>query len=215
MLYNEYPTNCVEGIVTSKSMIDQVYPKIYESCVNISLNYESERDIYNYYIQSLLYAWSFVDSFNRIRELLKFFPLLSKKDKELKVFLSKTEKIKYFRNYHQHLSRENNNPDNFSNPVWGNLSWVNPNNENECIIAITNSNSNNRTYYGLTFDTYENKWMSKSSLNFGDNSIHFDKCYEELELYLQKFYSWMASTPDISIIEEFKMTLFRQGIEKK
>lgn len=209
MLHDEYLANSIEGITTSQSMIEIVYPKIYENCTRIFGTSRSDEFIHKYYIESLLSAWSFIDSFNRIRELIKAFPCINKNDTDLVTFLEKTKQVKDFRNHHQHLSRESNNPHNFSNPIWGNLSWVNPENPYECIIILSNYNSNNKHYNGIVYDTFEHKWVSNCSLSLGNQDIPFDVYFSTLKVYLEKFYAWLLTLPNVSSLEKLCLTPLR------
>ena len=73
---------------------------------------------------ALLEAWSFVDSINRLRELLVGMPGLKKRTPEFRIFLSKTETFLKLRNAVQHLRGEIERLTHSGEPVWGSVGWV-------------------------------------------------------------------------------------------
>ena len=73
---------------------------------------------------SMHYAWSFVDTFFRLRRLLEQMPGVKKQREGFQLFLRRTKEVENFRHVFQHLDKDINEIVEQNIPVWGSLSWI-------------------------------------------------------------------------------------------
>jgi hypothetical protein len=115
----------VEGIRYSVDMIDVAYSRLRDTLVALAgMNQSNSENMAH--VSAMLDAWSIVDSLNRLRRLVEYFPGSQGKNKSAayRVFMSVTEKIPDLRNTVQHLETAIKDVTNDLNwAVWGSLSW--------------------------------------------------------------------------------------------
>ena len=110
---------CLDGLAISFAMLEQIQQDLHMVCAAIRDNRQSLPGAF-------LRCWSFIDTVHRIREVAQAVPGLSSKTAELRLFLDATDIAEKFRHYIQHLRSELSKVPGNTFPVWGSLSWVDP-----------------------------------------------------------------------------------------
>lgn len=112
----------LEGIRFSFQMADLAYDQLSNSIYSLTI-LKQGRDNQGFILTTaaFLNAWSFVDSINRLRDLLQQMPKLKKKSIEW--FYKETKSISDLRNSVQHLNNEYNKMVDENAPPWGSLNW--------------------------------------------------------------------------------------------
>ncbi len=158
---------CYDTITLSSQFLIAYYNDLYNKCILIG------KDKEKYIPDALSCCWSIIDVINRIREVVQCTPLL-RAHKSKVDFLARTKNVENFRNYIQHLRKEiAKNPPTLS-PVWGTLSWVDPDHENQSFTLFIGTYIEGQKYYGHTYDTECKKWVSKVSLVINEDSLDYD-----------------------------------------
>lgn len=184
---------CFEGLHYSFGILNENYHDLYKTCVSIQ-----SKD--NKYAAALSKCWAIIDAVNRIREISQVIPGLSRKDTNLVNFLRVTVVAQYFRHYIQHLRSEllKRTTDPF--PVWGTLSWVDPDNRNELLIVCFGSVISDIQDLTSIYSRHKNDWLSKVSLTLGKHSFNFDLIYKMTCKFQEFIGPWIMSryTPGVS-----------------
>jgi hypothetical protein len=162
---------CLDGLHYSFLMLRHHYEGLWETCCAIPGRHSS-------LISALASAWGFIDAVYRIREIAQSVPGLSTRQAEMQVFLAATALAEDCIHYLHHLRGElaNDYPGNAS-PVWGTLSWVDPDNPLESHMAVLGTQVEGPHYTGCSFDTGEKKWGSKVCLGLNGKSFNFDPVF--------------------------------------
>jgi hypothetical protein len=185
-------------------MLDQIKGELYPACITIK---SSQASVHNAFWR----AWSFVDTVHRIREVAQNVPGLSSKNHELRIFLSSTSIAEDFRHYIQHLRQELSKVPGNALPVWGSLSWVDPNDPMLCHTALAGAQLPNMRYAGCVYDRVEGKWVSAVGLSVGDLSFNFDPIYDSCSRFRGFIIPWLHKTfsPGIRVDDNVPVMSFR------
>lgn len=181
----------------SFAMLEQIQRDLYMACADIRGNRQS-------LLASFLHCWSFIDTVHRIREVAQAVPGLSGKNPELRLFLKATEMAEVFRHYVQHLRSELTKLPGNTFPVWGSLSWVDPNDPLLTHTALAGAQVGETSFVGCVFDTVERRWVSKVALSVHDRSFNFDPIFVACVQFRDFVVPWILAkySPGIQIREE-------------
>lgn len=162
---------CIDGLHYSFEMLKHFQENLYLDCCAIQ---EDNSRV----IQVIAGSWGFIDALHRIREIAQSTPGINVKHQEMRAFLSATELAEDFRHYIQHLRGElaNEPPNTF--PVWGSISWVDPNKSNRCHTAMFGAQIQGTQFSSCVYDRQNNNWVSKVALVVNGKSFNFDRVYE-------------------------------------
>lgn len=162
---------CWDGLVYSFQVLEYYHTELYPVCCEIQVDNQK-------IVVALASCWGFIDTLNRIRQLAQSVPGLSQKHPEMRLFFDATGLAEQYRHYIQHLRNEiaKDPPNEF--PVWGSLSWVDPNNKRRAHTAILGAQINGVNYSSCVFDTLEKKWVSKVCLGVNHSSFNFDSIFD-------------------------------------
>jgi len=158
-------------------------------------------------------AWSFVDTVHRIREVTQGVPGLSAKSAEVRRFLVATDVAEVFRHYMQHLRRELTKVPANRFPVWGSLSWVDPNDPLLTHTALAGAQVGETQYVGLVFDTVEKRWVSKVALSVEGRSFNFDPVAAECSAFRDFIVPWLMEKYAPGINRRDDLPLFSTRIQ--
>jgi len=136
-----------DGIHYSFGMAGLSYSRLYTDLLVLSKNAYSSRkedrktlteeEVYPYGISALSHAWQVVDSVNRLRELLRLAPGISKQDTEYKLFFRQTENVEHLRDNIQHLNSQIIQFTRERIPAWGLLNWVSKLDESDELLLFS------------------------------------------------------------------------------
>ena len=163
---------CLDGLHYAFLMLRHHHGGLWETCCEIPVKGAS-------LIAALAAAWGFVDAVYRIREIAQSVPGLSPKQPEVQAFLAATAPAEDTFQYLHHLRSElaNDHPGN-TFPVWGTLSWVDPDHPLRAHMAVLGTQLEGAQYTGCTFDTAEKKWGSRVCLGVNGKSFGFDPVFD-------------------------------------
>ena len=183
---------CFDGLHYSFELLHFNYQGLYEACVSINQNQSN-------LIPVLSRCWSIVDLVHRIREISQAVPGLNKKNENLVKFLHETNIAESCRHYIQHLREElsKTTPNPF--PVWGSLSWVDPQDNSKSFLAVIGAQIPGTSYTGCVYDIKRRKWVSKVTLAIGNLSFNFDHIYEETITFKEFILPWLINTYQPSV----------------
>jgi hypothetical protein len=171
---------CIDGLHYSFEMAKYFHENLYGDCC--AINEDNSRAI-----QAIAGSWGFIDALHRIREIAQSTPGINVKHQEMRAFLRSTELAEEFRHYIQHLRGELANDPLNTFPVWGAISWVDPNKPNRCHTAMLGAQIQGTQFSSCVYDRLNNNWVSKVALTVNDKSFNFDPIYmavERLRKYL-------------------------------
>ena len=158
---------CLDGLHYSFQLLRHFESELWSTCCKISADNSQ-------IICALASCWGFVDAVHRIREISQSISGVSTKHAEMRAFLSASSMAEDYRHYMQHLRSELSKDSPNSFPVWGSLSWVDPDIPTRTHIAILGAQIHGTQYTGCVYDTIEKKWVSKVCLGVDDRSFNFD-----------------------------------------
>jgi hypothetical protein len=148
-------------------------------------------------IPALAHCWGFIDALHRLRELAQVVPGLKGQYPERRRFIAETKLVEGYRHYIQHLKREVGQRKIVSTqPVWGSLSWVDPEDASATHTVQLGSKVVETTYTGAVYDTVEKRWVSRVCLSVGGSSFNFDVLFREVTTFAAFMKSWMAAHGD-------------------
>lgn len=200
---------CLDGLHYSFEILDNIYSSLYETCIQINTNQSS-------LIPALWHCWSFVDTVHRIREISQALPGLSKKQRELSTFIEATKLSEEYRHYIQHLRSELSKEEVNPFPVWGSLSWVDPDDSSKSYVIFIGARIKTTSYTGSVYDTHKRKWVSKVSLGIAGKTYNFDPIYDACKTFSDFIFPWMLSTYKPGIRLETKLPIITlQILESK
>lgn len=176
----------LDGVYFSFRLLEHHYESMYRSCAAIP-------DDKAHIVAALASCWGFIDVLHRLRELAQSVPGLSGKTPELRRFLERTELAERYRHYIQHLRGElgQTQPNPF--PVWGSLSWVDPNDPGLTHTVMIGARLPNTSYTGAVFDTVERRWVSRVCLGVAEFSFNFDPIFQEAMSFEKFVVPWMLA----------------------
>jgi hypothetical protein len=164
---------CIDGLHYSFQILEYFYGQLYQACCSI------QKEPENITI-ALLSCWGFIDALHRIRDISQSTPGINVKSVEMRAFLNATCAAEEYRHYIQHLRGElaNDPPNTF--PVWGTISWVDPEFENRCHTAIFGAQIPGTTFDGCVYDRNTMSWVSRVCLGVNSKSFNFDPVYQSV-----------------------------------
>lgn len=162
---------CIDGLHYSFEMLESFQANLYQDCCEIQNNNSAV-------VKVISGSWGFIDALHRVREIAQSTPGINVKHQEMRAFLNATELAEEFRHYIQHLRGElaNDPPNTF--PVWGSISWVDPNKTNRCHTAMFGAQIQGTKFSSCVYDRLKGKWVSKVALSIDGKSFNFDLMYE-------------------------------------
>ncbi len=201
---------CLDGLAISFAMLDQIQQDLHMVCAAIKDNKKSLPGAF-------LRCWSFIDTVHRIREVAQAVPGLSSKTAELRLFLDATAIAEEFRNYIQHLRSELSKVPGNTFPVWGSLSWVDPNDSLLTHTALAGAQVGETHFVGCVFDTVERKWVSNVALSVNDLSFNFDPIFMACTRFKDFVVPWILAkyAPGIQLREELPVMSARIQFAKR
>lgn len=188
---------CLDGLYYSFELLNNAYTNLYKDC---SLIIKQQENL----VSALSRCWTFIDCVHRVREISQAIPGLNQNKAELKVFLQQTKIAEICRHYIQHLRNNLSKKDIDPYPVWGTLSWIDPNDNSVSYTAIIGSQVPNMQIYGCVYDTLEKKWVSKVSLSVKEKAFHFDPIYQIIAKFKDFIIPWIISNykPGIKVMQK-------------
>jgi len=162
---------CLDGLHYSFEILEFTHQSLWQTCCAIRSD-NSKAAV------ALSHCWSFIDSLHRIREIAQAVPGLGSKHLEMRTFLSATSLAENCRHYIQHVRHELSKDPPITFPVWGSLSWVDPDDETNCYTAMLVDQIAGTQYTGCVFDTVEGRWVSKVCLGVDSHSFNFDLMHQ-------------------------------------
>ena len=164
---------CIDGLHYSFQVLEYFYDQLYETCCLI---HKEPKNI----AIALASCWGFIDTLHRIREISQSTPGINVKSAEMRAFLSATNIAEEYRHYIQHLRGElaKDPPNTF--PVWGTISWVDPELKNRCHTAIFGAQIQGTTFDGCVYDRVTMSWVSRVCLGVNSKSFNFDPIYQSV-----------------------------------
>ncbi len=181
----------------SFSILEQIHRDLHMICAAIKGNRQSLPGAF-------LRCWSFIDTVHRIREVAQGVPGLGRKTAELSLFLDATDIAEKFRHYIQHLRSELSKVPGNTFPVWGSLSWVDPDDSMLTHTVLAGAQVGETRFVGCVFDTVEHKWVSKVALSVNDLSFNFDPIFMACIRFRDFVVPWILAkySPGIQLREE-------------
>ena len=113
----------LDGIRYSVNMADLAYSRLQQTLYRLSMNQQHYEGFDLDILSAVQDAWSIVDSFHRLRGLIRQTPGFKQKSPEMRVFMQHTEKVEDLRNAVQHLNHEIDKLVGANQTVWGSVSW--------------------------------------------------------------------------------------------
>jgi hypothetical protein len=158
-------------------------------------------------------CWSFIDVVNRIREIAQAIPGLSNRNHGLVAFLESTKQAENYRHYIQHLRSELLKKELNPFPVWGSLSWVDPEDPTCSYMVFIGAQIGRISYTGSVFDLVERKWVSQISLGIAEKTYNFDQAYNACKQFRDFIMPWILSTyePGIRVSTELPIITLRMS----
>lgn len=162
---------CLDGLHYAFLILRHHYEGLWETCCGIP---DKRSDL----VAALASAWGFIDAVHRIREIAQSVPGLSTKQPEMQAFLAATVVADDCFQYLHHLRGEltNDHPGN-TFPIWGTLSWVDPDHPLRAHMAVLGAQVEGAQYTGCAFDTVEKKWASRVCLGVNGKAFNFDPIF--------------------------------------
>jgi hypothetical protein len=188
---------CLDGLALSFVMLEHINSDLHSVCASV----KSDK---NSLPLAFLRCWSFVDTVHRIREVVQAVPGLSAKTAELRFFLEATAIAEEFRHYIQHLRSELSKVPGNTFPVWGSLSWVDPQDPSLTHTALAGARIGETHYEGCIFDTVERRWVSTVTLSVSGRSFNFDPIFTACMRFRDFVIPWVRDTyaPGIQFLQE-------------
>ncbi len=195
---------CLDGLVMSFAMLEWIQQDLQVACSGIRDNRQSLPEVF-------LRCWSFIDTVHRIREVAQAVPGLSGKTADLRLFLDATAIAEEFRHYVQHLRAELSKAQGNTFPVWGSLSWVDPNDPLLTHTVLAGAQVGETRFVGCVFDTAEGIWVSKVALSVYDRSFNFDPIFMACSRFRDFVVPWILAkySPGIQLQEEIPVMSVR------
>lgn len=175
---------CLDGLHYSFELLEFNHSNLYEICCAINKDQSN-------LIPALSQCWSIIDLAHRIREISQSIPGLSQSNRDLMKFLRRTKVAEDYRHYIQHLRRELSKTSPNPYPVWGSLSWIDPQDNTNSFTAVIGAQIPGTSYAGCWYDTKEKKWVSKVTLAVGNLSFNFDQVYEAINEFRDFILPWI------------------------
>lgn len=180
---DEYKLYLREGIQVTLTLISKAYFDLYPACCEIE-KCSSKDELFSQYMAALSIAWTFIDNYRLVLNMLGCLPEENRNDILLKELKLQADPLIAARNYHYHYEAANKFDSFGQGPAFGNLSWKSPDSENECVIAVPSFPSRTTESMSLVFDRENNIFTSKVALSIHDNVVDFVLLFDLLEKYI-------------------------------
>lgn len=174
----------LDGLFYSFRLLEHHHDAMYPRCCQIR---QQRREI----VPALAACWGFVDVLHRLRELSQVVPGLSRKNSHLKNFLNRTKLAEKYRHYIQYLRGELSKVETNSYPVWGSLSWVDPDDSLGCHTVMIGAQLPKTEYTSTVYDRVERKWVSRVTLGIAGSSFNFDPVFEDVRIFEVFIMPWL------------------------
>ena len=195
----------LDGLKHSLEMLYLIFSRLEKNLANIVSCYEKQDNGGKLSVGALLDAWSFIDVVHRIRELIQQTPQMSKRASAIQIFLRSTSQIEDLRHYIQHLRTAIPKLPIESNPLWGSLSWVPPNDQTKCYSIFPGSSfvvgTGKISASSCVYDQVEKRFIQDLILEAFGKVVDLKKVYTyicELESYIEE---WVKNNTTISYKE--------------
>jgi hypothetical protein len=196
---------CLDGLHYSFEILQQAYSDLYPTCQKIKNDPGALP-------AALWRAWSVVDAVHRIREITQGIRGLSGSNQQLKDFLGATAVAEDLRHYIQHLRKGLGKKDVNPYPVWGTLSWVDPEVPIVSYTVLSGARVNITHFPGAVYDKLHRQWASKVCLSADGKSFNFDPVYQACMTFRDFILSWILSTFKPGIQVTTKPPVFKAAI---
>jgi len=170
-------------------IIDQLYADFQKGTQQAS-NTESVNQDPSVVIKTYISALGLIDYFHRFHEIILALNLIRKDQPELKKLTKALIPVKECRNYLQHMRGDLTKNEPICYPILGAISWIHEN-RNYCLFS--NQPTQNFSLPGITFDSFEGKYLYKYQLIVGDHEIKIDNVYDEVK----SFWGWLEKSVEI------------------
>jgi hypothetical protein len=187
MLTNLYVRNirCLDGLHYSFELLQHFQGSLYAVCCKIPDNNSNV-------VPALGYAWGFIDTLHRIREIARSLPRLSVKHPEVRHFLKATALAEEYRHYIQHLRNELSRDPPNTFPVWGSLSWIDESNNRRSYTVLLGSQIPGTQFSSCVYDRVKQAWVSRVCLSAAGTSFNFDHVYESVVRFREFILPWLT-----------------------
>jgi hypothetical protein len=169
---------CLDGLHYSFEILEWSYSRLWANCALIPR--EKDRAI-----EALTCCWVFIDALHRVRGIAQSAPRISKKNSEVRAFLATTELAEEFRHYIQHLRNQLNKWPADVFPVWGSMTWVDPDDESTSHTLVLGALSGSVRVTPSSYDCAEGQWASKVSLGLLGKTFCFDPMFVAAQRFRQ------------------------------
>ena len=195
---------CLDGLDMSFAMLEHIYAELHATCARI-------RTDKHQLAPAFWRCWSSIDTVHRVREVSVSVPGLGAKTPQLKMFLSATSIAEGFRHYIQHLRKEISKSPGNTFPVWGSLSWVDPDDASLTHMVMAGAQVGETSYVGCVFDTVRRCWVSNVALNVNQLSFNFDPIFDECMKFREFVIPWLLEkySPGVQVREELPISSVR------
>lgn len=113
----------LDGIRLALEMADLCYARLEQILLNLAQQEALPPQEYRVFPGAFVDAWTFVDTVNRLRDLVRQFPRM-RNSTGLRLFFDRTSSIEVMRDVLQHLNNEIAGLAERNESVWGQLGWV-------------------------------------------------------------------------------------------
>ncbi len=195
---------CLDGLYYSFETLNYLFSSLHQNCCKINTDQ-------SWLVPALWQCWSFIDVVNRIREIAQALPGLSNRNHDLVAFLESTRLTEDYRHYIQHLRTELSKKDPNPFPVWGSLSWEDPEDPACSYVVFIGARIGQTSYTGSVFDLVERKWVSRVSLGIAGKTFNFDPAYNACTQFRDFIMPWALSAyePGIRVTTELPIITLR------
>lgn len=178
---------CHDALRMSFEMIDHLHASIYGHCCQIAKDSSAVPLAFQA-------CWSMVDCVHRVREVALGTPGLNARSEPMKSFLEATAAAEQLRHYIQHLRREVVKRPGNGFPVWGSLSWADPDDPLLCHTVLAGELHEPLDHFSCIFDTLEGRWVSKVTLGVKELAFNLDPIQSACVQFRPFVLSWIEST---------------------
>ena len=192
----------LDGLFYSFRLLEHHYENLYPACNKV-------RESPDTAVAILAGCWGFIDMLHRARELAQLVPGLGRRNAELSLFLRTTGLAEEYRHYMQHLRRELGNTEAHGFPVWGSISWVDPQDESlSHTVMIGSLPPDTKTNFsGAVFDSLKKKWVSRVSLGIRGSSFNFDPMLEAAKRFEAYVIPWILDRAGIATLPKGQLPI--------